>query len=96
VCLLDGSHEITDGVDAVGNDVGKFEARHLIFYRDYQFEAIEPVSTEVIAKTGFVSDALRIDAEMSGDDFADPVVDILLHDRISFVGRNESADCNKS
>jgi hypothetical protein len=71
VAALDDPHEITDRIDVIGYNVRQFEARNLILYRDYQFETIEPVCSEVIAKAGFVSNAFWIDAKMSGDDLAD-------------------------
>jgi hypothetical protein len=35
----------------IGHDIRQFEARNLILNSDYQFEAIEPVSAEVITSS---------------------------------------------
>jgi hypothetical protein len=71
---------------------------YLILYRDYQFEAIEPVRSEVVAKAGFVSNAFWIDAKMSGYDLADSKIDNLLHDRASFHSEktNQRVATNRS
>jgi hypothetical protein len=67
---LDGPYEITDSIDVIGYDIRQLEPRDLIFNRDYQFEAIQPVCPEVIAKARVVSHALSFDAEMAGYDLA--------------------------
>jgi hypothetical protein len=84
VAAFDGPHEITDGIDMIRYDPTQLKARDLILYGDYQFEPIEPVRSEVVAKTRLVRDAAGIDAKMSSDDLAYPAVDIRLHDRASF------------
>jgi hypothetical protein len=82
VPALDDPHEITDSIDVISHDIRQFEARNLILNRDYQFEAIEPVSPEVIAKARFVCDALRFDAEMAGYNFANLERYLVLHRRL--------------
>jgi hypothetical protein len=83
VAVLDHAHEITDCVDLVGDNVCHREARYLIFYGDYYFEAIKPVGSEIVLKAGVVRYARRIDAEMPGYDLADLEVDLALHGRPS-------------
>jgi hypothetical protein len=70
VTALDSPHEIADSIDVIGDDIRQFEARYLILNRDYQFEPIQPVRPEVIAKARVVSHTLRFDAEMAGYDLA--------------------------
>jgi hypothetical protein len=80
---FDHSHEITDRVDLIGDDVSHLEACDLILYRDYYFEAIKPVGSEIVAKARLVRHPRRIDAEMGGYDLADLDVDVALHGRSS-------------
>jgi hypothetical protein len=81
---FDRPHEITDRVDLIGDDVCHLEARDLILYRDYYFEAIKPVGSEIVAEARLVRHAHGIDAEMGGYDLADLDVDVALHGRSSF------------
>jgi hypothetical protein len=80
---LDRPHEITDRIDLIGGDVRELEARKLIFDRDDDLEAIEPIGAEIVAKARFVGHTLGIDAEMPGDDFADFEGDVARHGRSS-------------
>jgi hypothetical protein len=59
------------------------EARHLIFYGNYYFEAIKPVGSEIVSEARLVRHARRINAEMSGYDLADLDVYLALHGRTS-------------
>jgi hypothetical protein len=81
MCLLDGSHETTDGVDAVGNDVRHGKANELILNRDYHLKAIKPVRPEIIAKARLVGDALRFYAKMAGYNLTNLERDTALHRR---------------
>jgi hypothetical protein len=96
VLALDGPHEIPDSIDVIGDDIRQFEARDLILNRDYQFEAIQPVRPEIIAKARPVRDALSFDAKMSGYDLADFYIDIILHDRASFLQRKRISEMQQS
>jgi hypothetical protein len=77
--VFDHAHEITNRVDLIRNDIRNLEARDLIFYRDYYFEAIKPVGSQIVAKARLVRHARRIDAEMPGYDLADLDADVALH-----------------
>jgi hypothetical protein len=96
VSVFDGPHEITDGVDAVGDNLRHLKANELIFNGDDYLKAIKPVRPEIVAKVRLVSDLLWIDVEMSRNDFANPDVDIPLHDRASFTGRKRISEMQQS
>jgi hypothetical protein len=83
---FDDAHEITDRVDLIGDYVCHLQARHLILNRDYYFEPIEPVGSQVVSEPRLVCHPRRINAEMSGDDLADSVVGDVLHGRSSYLG----------
>jgi hypothetical protein len=88
---FDRPHQITDRIDLIGDDVCHLEARDLILYRDYYFEAIKPVGSEIVAEARLVRHTRRIDTEMSGYDLADLAVYVVLHGRSSLRCReNES------
>ena len=74
---------ITDCVDLVGDNVCHREARYLIFYGNYYFEAIKPVGSEIVPEARLVRHARRVDAEMPGYDLADLDIDLALHGRSS-------------
>jgi hypothetical protein len=59
--------EITDHADLIGFLVRDFHLGELVFDRDHQFEAVEPVGSEIVSEVRFIGDALDIDAEMLGD-----------------------------
>jgi hypothetical protein len=83
VASFNSAHEIANSIDLVGDDVAQLEARKPIFYRDYYFEAIKPVGSEIVAKAGLVRHAPGVDAEMTCYDFADLDVEVALHGRSS-------------
>src|SRR5260370_27648250 len=42
------AHEVADSVDLVYHNVSGLEASHPVFDRDHQFEAIKPISQQII------------------------------------------------
>ena len=59
ILAVDRPHEIPDCIDLIGDDVCHLEARDLILYGDYYFEAVKPVGSEIVAE------ARRLAAEQS-------------------------------
>jgi hypothetical protein len=88
---FDRPHQITDRIDLIGDDVCHREARDLILYRDYYFEAIKPVGSEIVAEARLVRHARSIDTEMSGYDLADLAVYVDLHGRSSLRCRESES-----
>ena len=78
---LDAADEIGDHVDLVHVVVGNFHARELVFDRNHQFYAVEPIGPEVVGKMCLIRNALDFDAQMLGDKRADLARrDVVFHD----------------
>jgi hypothetical protein len=84
VLAFDNLHEITDSVDLIGDYICHLKARDLILNRDYYFEPIKPVGSQIVAEARLVRHPRGIDAEMGGYDLANLAVDVALHGRPSF------------
>jgi hypothetical protein len=82
VDAFNNAHEITDGIDMLDYDVSNLDAGYLIFNRNHEFEAIEPIGSEVVAEARFISQTICIDSEMTGNDIANLAgkVVIVIHD----------------
>ena len=68
VGALDAADEIPDHMDLVHIVVRDLHAGELIFDRDHQFHAIEPIGTEIVGEVCVIRDAFDADAQMLGDD----------------------------
>ena len=64
---LDAADEIGDHVHLVDVIVGNFHAGELVFDRNHQFYAIEPVGPEIVGKMCLVGNAFDLDAQMLGN-----------------------------
>ena len=68
---LDAADEIGDHVHLIHVIVSNFHAGELVFDRNHQFHAVEPVGPEIVGKMCLVGNAFDLDAQMLGNERAD-------------------------
>jgi hypothetical protein len=75
---LDEPDEVADGFKPVNHAIRDFDAE-LIFNHYHQFEAVEPVSTKILAEARFIRDTFIVYTQILGNEVADLRGKVFVH-----------------
>ena len=68
--VFDVANEIANRYYLVDVVIPDFHSGELIFNHYHQFQAIEPVSSEIISEVSFIRDTFQVDVQMLGNESA--------------------------